>query len=87
MTLTPLEALLGGALVSFVAAIAVRLFMGGKYVSRHQCEINREMECRNNGSVQRKLDIQFRMLRALILHSDLPMEKKEEILNERGGDR
>ncbi|WP_461210399.1 hypothetical protein [Desulfocurvus sp. DL9XJH121] len=84
MTLTPLETLLGGALVSFITGVSVRLFMGGAFVTRQQCRLNHEQDCRNNGSVQRKLDIQFRMLRALIIHSDLPVEKKEEILNERG---
>jgi len=87
MTLTPLETLFGGALVSIITGVTVRLLMGGSFVTRQQCSLNHEQECRNNGSVQHKLDIQFRMLRALILHSDLPTEKKEEILNERGAGR
>jgi len=84
MLLTPLETLLGGALVSLVTGLAVRLLMGGAFVTRQQCRLNHERERRDSDSVQRKLDVQFRMLRALIVHSDLPAEKKEEILNERG---
>lgn len=87
MTLTPLETLLGSAMISIITALSVRLVMSGSFVTKVQCRHNHDQECRTNGSIQRKLDIQFRMLRALILHSDLPTEKKEEILNERGADR
>ncbi|MBU1001924.1 MAG: hypothetical protein KKE73_05330 [Proteobacteria bacterium] len=87
MTLTPLETLLGSAIISIITALSVRLVLGGSFVTKVQCRLNHDQECRTNGSIQRKLDIQFRMLRALILHSDLPTEKKEEILNERGVDR
>lgn len=86
MTFTPLEALLGGAMVSILSGVTVRLLTGGSFVTKAQCNRNHEQECRTNGSIQRKLDIQFRMLRALIIHSDLPEEKKEQILNERGID-
>lgn len=87
MTLTPLEALLGGSMVSFVTAVAVRIFMCRSFVTRQQCRLNHDLECRSNESVQRKLDILFRMLRAFIINSDLPNEKKEDILNERGVER
>ncbi|GAB6178069.1 hypothetical protein JCM16814_29600 [Desulfobaculum senezii] len=71
-------------MVSIVTGIAVRVFMSRTFVTRQQCQQHQQLACRNTESVQRKLDILFRMLRAFIINSDLPTAKKEEILNERG---
>lgn len=36
------------------------------------------------GEVARKIDILFRMVRALIVHSDIPRDEQERLLNDRG---
>ena len=36
------------------------------------------------GDVARKIDILFRMVRALIVHSDIPRDEQERLLNDRG---
>lgn len=84
MTFTPLELLLGGAMLSLLTALAVRLITGGSFVTRDQCRLNHENECRTNADLNRKMDIQFRMLRAIVVYLPLSAAKKEEILNERG---
>lgn len=36
------------------------------------------------GEVARKIDMLFRMVRALIVHSDIPRDEQERLLNDRG---
>lgn len=36
------------------------------------------------GEVARKIDVLFRMVRALIVHSDIPRDEQERLLNDRG---
>jgi hypothetical protein len=79
MTLSPLELLLLTALVSMVTAVAVRLLFSEKYVRKIECE----------GSIveiKRRLDIQFRMLRAIVPCLPIDPATMREILNERGTD-
>jgi hypothetical protein len=80
MQLTPLEILLGGGLISFVSALAVRLWFGGRYISREECRLQREMFLR----YKKDMNIIFAMLRGVVAHmKDLTPEQRERILNMR----
>lgn len=77
MQLTPLEILLGSALLSLLVGLAVRLVMRGSFVTKQEfCSFTEEQK--------EKSTIIFRMLRAMIVHSDIDDEEKERILNDRG---
>jgi len=67
------------ALVSLVTAVAVRLLFSGKYVRRIECE-------GSIADIKRRLDIQFRMLRAIVPYLPIEKDTMREILNERGTD-
>jgi len=72
--LSPLELFLGAAFLSMFSAVAVRLMFGTKFVTRAEHE---------KDVADHKLIL--RMVRALVVHSTMPNELKEEILNDRGG--
>lgn len=72
--LSPLELILGAAFLSMFSAVAVRLMFGTKFVTRAEHE---------KDVADHKLIL--RMVRALVVHSTMPNELKEEILNDRGG--
>lgn len=72
--LTPMELMLGAAFLSMMSAVAVRLLFGSKFVTRAEHE---------KDAADHKLIL--RMVRALVVHSAMPNDLKEEILNDRGG--
>ncbi len=74
--LSPLELFLGAAFLSMFTAVAVRLLFGSKFVTREEHE---------KDAADHKLIL--RMVRALVVHSSMPNEMKEEILNDRGGSK
>lgn len=71
--LTPMELMLGAAFLSMFSAVAVRLMFGSKFVTRAEHE---------KDAADHKLIL--RMVRALVVHSSMSNEQKEEILNDRG---
>lgn len=84
MTFTALEALLLAAFVSCIIGLAVRV----RCVSPKECEERRritdEAFLRLANAVETMKisnDIQFRMLRAIVTHLDLPAREKADILN------
>lgn len=83
MVLTPGELLLGSAILSLVVALGVRLMLCNRFVSRHECKRQHALSDEVVASFKRSTDVQYRMLRGLIVHSDMPPETKERLLNDR----
>ena len=95
MELTGLEIILGGAALTALGAWASS-WRGQSKADCTKCQT----ECRAQvqaqldriareqdelaGEVARKIDILFRMVRALIVHSDIPRDEQERLLNDRG---
>ena len=84
MTFTALEALL---LASFVSCV-IGLFVRARGVSPHECEERRRITdeaylrlAKAIEAMKVSNDIQFRMLRAIVTHMELPAKEKAQILN------
>ncbi len=77
MTFSGLESVLLASFCSLVVGIAVRM----RSVSPAACQIHRDANEKVVNQLKKSNDIQFRMLRVLVAHSDLPAEIKAEILN------
>ena len=78
ITLTPLEVILLGGAISFLTALAVRLWLGSHYISRRECQIQRE----SLATYKRDMNLIFAMLRGVVAHMDnLSPEQRERILN------
>jgi hypothetical protein len=89
MTFTPLETMCIAAFFSLMSAVAVRLLFSRSFVTTVQCSAEREKICLEREQFRQQYEdlkagqkIQFRMLRAIIVHSNIPPEKQEDILNE-----
>ncbi|WP_243546386.1 hypothetical protein [Pseudodesulfovibrio tunisiensis] len=76
MTFTPAEALLSTLLVTVITAAVVRAWDARKFVTCDECKARHEAD-------KEAVRIVYRMVRALIVHSDMPKEEKEKILNDR----
>lgn len=87
MTFTPLELVLLTAALALVSALIVRVWLGNKFVLRSECQLRHESGAAALRGFSTKLDILFRMTRALIVHSDIPADKQAEILNIRADDK
>lgn len=87
MAFSGLETILISVVVGLVASgvVAAKMFftLTANFVRRTECEKEHQI----SAEVSTKLDLQFRMLRAVILYLDLPPEKKSEILNMRAGNK
>ena len=84
MTFSPLEALLMSAVLSAFIGFIVRL----KSVSHSDCTERRknDLEYRERQErlieeIKKSNDIQFRMLRVIVAHLDIPAKDKAELLN------
>ncbi|WP_018124959.1 hypothetical protein [Desulfovibrio oxyclinae] len=89
MSFTPLETLLIGFACSLLSAVGVRLLFAKNFVTHTQCTSEREKMCQADKELRERLKsldngqrIQFRMLRGIIVHSNIPAEQQERILNE-----
>jgi len=87
ITLTPLELLFGGAILSLLVGLVTHLVTRGSYVSRDLCDQRHGNVCRFMESIKSSSDRQYRMLRGLIVHSDMPSDVQERLINDRGGDQ
>lgn len=100
MQLTPLETVLGSSIIallsSVTAGVAVKLVIGGKYVTKDEChqrhesdncrdELLRKQSQKDMSELKKSNNIQFRMIRALVTYSDIPPEEQAKILNTNGG--
>lgn len=93
MTFTPLETLLLAAVFSALVGLALRM----RSVSPRECRAHRLTMQSEQKSLQMTLErmeddmarsssIQFRMLRGIIAHMDIPPKEKEKLLNMEPGD-
>ena len=79
ITFTALETAFFGGLCSLVVGMFIRI----RSVSPHSCKETQRQLVGIMESLKVSQDIQFRMLRAVVQHLDLPAKDKAEILNMR----
>lgn len=84
MQLTQLELFLLGALLSLLTGLFVRLVMGNVYVKKSECRQVRDQTSSALQEIKNGQDIQFRMLRGIIVSLPIGEKEKRELLNERG---
>lgn len=92
MEFTALEVTLGGMAVSFLTGLGVRLFFSDHYLTRREfneymerMEQQRKDDRSRTEHLDSKLDVLFRMNRAIIQFLPIDDKDKEKILNMRGG--
>ncbi len=91
--MTGLEVALGGGILSLVVGVAVRQITQSKMVSRKECDANHQHETDRHEqvmteiqSIRRHQQAQSRMIRALVVHSNIDRHQQQKILNERETD-
>lgn len=95
MELTGLElTLISGAMATAGAALATLRSQSKSACKECRADCRAQVEERLKaieaeqddlaGSMAMKIDILFRMVRSLIVHSDIPKEEQERLLNDRG---
>lgn len=87
IVLSPLEIMLGGAILSLLVALATHIVTRGAYVSRDLCNQRHGNVCKFMEGIKTSNDRQYRMLRGLIVHSDMPSDVQERLINDRGGEQ
>jgi hypothetical protein len=89
MELTGLEIIMGGAVLSGIVGLGTWVVTCARYQTRSGCDERHGLVCRDICAVREKQDrdtsLIMRMLRSLIVHSDIPKEEQERILNDRAG--
>lgn len=87
MELTGLEVIMGGAILSGVVGLGTWLITSARYQTRSACDERHASVCKDICDIRAKQDrdtsLIMRMLRSLIVHSDIPEAEKERILNDR----
>lgn len=87
MELTGLEVIMGGAILSGVVGMGTWLVSSARFQSRTACDERHAGVCRDICAIKEKQSVDtgiiMRMLRSLIVHSDIPEGEKERILNDR----
>ena len=87
MELTGLEVIMGGAILSGVVGMGTWLVSSARFQSRMTCDERHAGVCRDVCAIKEKqsvdTEIIMRMLRSLVVHSDIPEAEKERILNDR----
>ena len=88
MNLTGLEVIMGGAILSGVVGLGTWVLSSARFQSRTACDERHAGVCREICAIKEKQSVDtgiiMRMLRSLIVHSDIPEGEKERILNDRG---
>jgi len=86
--MTPLETGLITVIGGLIVGVAVRLITQSKNVSRSECDKRHQHEdekqeqlSRDMKSMQRQLQTQTRMIRALVVHSGMTSGEQQKILN------
>ena len=86
--MTPLETGLITVIGGLIVGVAVRLITQSKNVSRNECEKRHQLEkekqdqiFKDMQSMQRQLQTQTRMIRALVVHSGMTSGEQQKILN------
>ena len=83
MQLTSLETVLITGFSAIVGGVVTHLVMGFRCVHKAQCDARHADESKANQSLRDSQRTLFRMTRALVIHSNIPAEEKERILNDR----
>lgn len=87
MELTGLEVIMGGAILSGVVGLGTWVITAARFQTRTACDERHTTVCREICDIKSKQSadtaIIMRMLRSLIVHSDVPEGEKERILNDR----
>lgn len=88
MELTGLEVIMGGAILSGVVGLGTWLVTSARYQTRTACDERHAGVCKEICDIKAKqssdISLVMRMLRSLILYSDMPEAEKERVLNDRG---
>jgi hypothetical protein len=87
MELTGLEIIMGGAILSGGVGLGTWIISSARFQSRTACDERHASVCRDICAIKEKQSVDtgiiMRMLRSLIVHSDIPEAEKERILNDR----
>ena len=87
MELTGLEIALGGVVVTGISVLGTWAVTSARYQTRTQCDERHGAVCKDICDMKQKQSTEtgiiMRMLRAIIVHSDIPEAEKERILNDR----
>ena len=79
---------MGGAILSGVVGLGTWVLSSARFQSRSACDERHAGVCREICAIKEKQSVDtgiiMRMLRSLIVHSDIPEGEKERILNDRG---
>ena len=88
MQFTGLETALIAAFSAFTACVGLMIGMSRRFISREECQRQEEAGSVTSRAIKQHLDrmtlnqdMQCRMLRAIVLHMNLPVEIKNEIMN------
>lgn len=87
MELSGLEVVMGGAVLSGLVGLGTWVVTAAKYQTRSQCDERHAGVCREICALTARQDrdtgLVMRMLRSLIVHSNIPKDEQERILNDR----
>lgn len=87
MELTGLEIIMGGSILSGIVGLGTWIISSARFQSRASCDERHSGVCRDICAIKEKQSVDtgiiMRMLRSLIVHSDIPESEKERILNDR----
>ena len=88
MELTGLEIIMGGAILSGAVGLGTWIISSARFQSRAACDERHAGVCRDICAIKEKQSVDtgviMRMLRSLVVHSNIPEGEKERILNDRG---
>ena len=78
---------MGGAILSGIVGLGTWLITSARYQTRSGCDERHAGVCREICDIKSRQDrdtsLIMRMLRSLVVHSDIPEAEKERILNDR----
>ncbi len=87
-----LETTLIALMTAIVSCIGLFIAMGKVFMTRRECSLQHQTIKSNDGDTAKKIQelidiqqIQFQMLRSIVLYMDIPRAEKQEILNKAGG--
>lgn len=93
MSFSPLETLLIALFFGILSAIVEHFFLGRKFMTREECAAYHSQDDDIRSDVEGKIDelnrkhnVVFRMVRGLVIYSNINETEKERLLNDRGAD-
>ncbi len=81
---TPLEAFLFAMLAAFISCVGLLITLSSRFVTKNECSLaHKEVVLFRDEMESLCVDIRliFKMLRAVVVHMDIPREDIEKILN------